>query len=569
MQLPFINATVEFMGSLSFYKKFTVIASLFMVMFAATMFELGKTLWQDYDFAARERAGVASLRPISESLYRFSTPLTATPDLQFLGKSATSLDLQSIDSAVLKILKAPDSSIEQKTKAFLTLYDHIGLHSNLILDPDLDSFSIMDLSVVQLPRVLALVIDTQPLLADIQNKGHVSLSDQFTLTRVISLLKTRDDALDNDIATVLAYTKDPALKPKIKAVYTPYQNAFHHYLDLLEPMANGTALPNDADMQARTTQLAQTVQSFEQRAFDLLDRLLLARINTMLPQFLGALLIDLICLVAMLYMLTGLYISIKNTVHSLQAAVGRLSKGDLTTRIALTTQDELRDICDAFNHIALNFSTLIVNLKQQAQAASHSSTELAHAMNTVSCAIEEMSAALQEVSQNTAQAATIASKAQGKTSLTQQSVSQLRATAQRMSEVIRLIQSVASQTNLLALNATIEAANAGEAGQGFVVVAQEVKTLARESSGSAEEIKGQIGTIQDMSDQTQSVIEEVSRVIAELNEINHMIAAASEEQTSVVSEIIRVVNHVKSTSDGLAGISRTLETQTEAFVVHS
>ncbi|MFZ8360693.1 methyl-accepting chemotaxis protein, partial [Staphylococcus aureus] len=72
----------------------------------------------------------------------------------------------------------------------------------------------------------------------------------------------------------------------------------------------------------------------------------------------------------------------------------------------------------------------------------------------------------------------------------------LASSAEKIGEVVGLINQIAGQTNLLALNATIEAARAGEAGKGFAVVASEVKNLATQTSKATDEIGQQIGSVQ-------------------------------------------------------------------------
>jgi methyl-accepting chemotaxis protein len=124
-------------------------------------------------------------------------------------------------------------------------------------------------------------------------------------------------------------------------------------------------------------------------------------------------------------------------------------------------------------------------------------------------------------------------------------VTSLRTASDQIRHAVDLINQVASQTRLLALNATIEAARAGEAGRGFSVVAGEVKTLANETSGSSEEILGQVNTVQQAAADAVSVLEAVTGSIREMGNLVNGIAAAvdggHESGTAGLSQLAEVL----------------------------
>lgn len=100
-----------------------------------------------------------------------------------------------------------------------------------------------------------------------------------------------------------------------------------------------------------------------------------------------------------------------------------------------------------------------------------------------------------------------------------------------------MIEDIASQTNLLALNATIEAARAGDAGKGFAVVENEVKALASETSQATEEIRSQIGDIQNATSSAVTAFDNIGNVIGEISKASTTVASAVEEQSSASREI--------------------------------
>jgi len=194
-------------------------------------------------------------------------------------------------------------------------------------------------------------------------------------------------------------------------------------------------------------------------------------------------------------------------------------------------------------------------------AAAGQAAELASSnVETVAAAAEELSASIHEIASHVSRAAQVAGTAVGKAEDTTEIVGSLLTSAQKIGEVVSLINDIASQTNLLALNATIEAARAGDAGKGFAVVASEVKNLANQTGRATEEIGQQIAEVQSATHQAVAAIKEILGTINEISQASTVIASAVEEQQAATGEIARsieqasagtreVVGHIASVSE--------------------
>jgi methyl-accepting chemotaxis protein len=173
-------------------------------------------------------------------------------------------------------------------------------------------------------------------------------------------------------------------------------------------------------------------------------------------------------------------------------------------------------------------------------------------IQTVASATEEMSSSIEEILRQTSKSNDIGAVANLTAEETNAKVRQLADAAQKIGEIVTLIQQIAGQTNLLALNATIEAARAGDAGRGFAVVASEVKALAMQTAKATDEIATQIAAIQNSTGETVSAIREIGDIIGEINVIGRAISTAVEQQNETTREISRNVSDVANGSREVA-----------------
>jgi len=279
-------------------------------------------------------------------------------------------------------------------------------------------------------------------------------------------------------------------------------------------------------------------------------------------------------------------------------------EGDLTLRLSEEGNDELKQIAHHFNtfiekvqkviisvsdsvdessRLAKNMSTITQQANQISSNVQAETTNVATAINQMSVTASEVASNAQLAAESTHNADTEADKSAAVVDNAMQKISELstelaateevakslQVSSSKIGQILDVIVGIADQTNLLALNAAIEAARAGEAGRGFAVVADEVRTLASRTQASTSEINLIIDAIRTAIDSVNSSVEraktkssetvnETQQVVGALNNIkssidqisqmNIQIAAATEEQSTVITELNMNITRINDMS---------------------
>ncbi|HML12973.1 MAG TPA: methyl-accepting chemotaxis protein [Xanthobacteraceae bacterium] len=233
-----------------------------------------------------------------------------------------------------------------------------------------------------------------------------------------------------------------------------------------------------------------------------------------------------------------------------------------TLKLAGEFEGVVGNIVDSVTSAATNLEATAGALAHTAETTQQltgtvagASQEASANVQSAAAAADEMSSSVGEIARHVQESTAIAAQAVTQAKETDTRIVKLSDAANRIGDVVKLINDVAEQTNLLALNATIEAARAGEAGKGFAVVAHEVKALATQTARATGEIATQIAAMQAATKESVGAIKEIGDTVERIAEIARTIAGAVEEQGTATEGIAR---NVRQAARGTADLTTSI-----------
>jgi methyl-accepting chemotaxis protein len=355
-----------------------------------------------------------------------------------------------------------------------------------------------------------------------------------------------------------------------RAVYTPHEDAYLALVAkgdfaeakkvLLEKARPTQLVYIDALYKLIEFQMGQAKQASAEAQADYL-----AGRDLMVCLLAGALLIG----IGYAYHVTR---SITRPIGTAVAVAQTVAAGDLTGRIEVSSQDETGLLLQALKHMNDNLVNIVGQVHQGTSTIASASSQIASGNQDLSSRTEQQAGSLEEtassmeeltatVKQNAdnarqanhlaASASDVARKGGDVVAQVVDTMGSINASANKIADIIGVIDGIAFQTNILALNAAVEAARAGEQGRGFAVVAAEVRNLAQRSAAAAKEIKALIGDSVEkvaagskLVDQAGATMGEIVASIERVTDIMAEITAASLEQSAGIEQVNQAISEM-------------------------
>ncbi len=495
-------------------------------------------------------------------------------------------DLFNKNISSKKILES-NTSILKILGLLNKLNSHVGDTSNLILDPDLDSYYLMDITLIKIPIVIETSTTIEQIIFSAIRERNLTQENQIKLFTLYSQLNS---AIDQTLSSFeIAYKYNSKIKQELEAKTKTTLVGINNYKEELKILSNPAN--KETDM-VRLEKFPSLIRSYNESLHSLYIATSESQ-NTLLDIRVSALKMEQLISISLVLIITGLtvfmqYLIVFSITNPLSDAVTKfelLAKGNLQHRITYNGKDEIGALSNSINTFIEYLTNLLqviakltnesnvvfteistmttqLSLSTENQAASTEESaaaleEISTSFNKISQSIEKEASDISEIGSITDNVALSTQKAQESIhslgivveisakevkkgeaviSKTVDSMNQIKSAADEIGKIILLITEISKQIGLLALNASIEAARAGEHGRGFSVVADEISKLSLKTEESVKHIRALIGgtnsSIKEGIHNVGTVVEVLRVVIEKINETNKKAKLVDEEISS-------------------------------------
>lgn len=650
--------SVSLMKKLRYPQKFALISGSILSLIAGIIFLFMSNLQPQIDFNSKENLGVEYIKPVKDLLvdiqnHRYLSNIYLNGDKSVKEeisqiKTSGDTDIKTISEVDKKLnstllVDKKFESIKEKWQYLETnclklsakenyekhtelindtvaLISHLCDKSNLTLDPDLDTYYIMDAFGFKLPNLLE-----KAALAKIEGQKAIKDSsiDKTELIKLHTLLDETNELINGGKDVI--FSTNPTVEKEAGKYFNSAYESNKKYLTAINKLITNSATVSKAQYISIADESLNNSKTLYDEYSKHLYKLIGKRVKKYQDQIPVAIFFIVLVSALIAYLFAGFYLCLTDSLENIEFISKKISHGDLTARIKMDSKDEIADLSKIMNSVFDNLNKIVAGLFTTSNEVNESSNltneaaqinllgaeqtvlstnQLAQGAQEISRNVEDgavninkMNMAIQAISEeavlvvkfgdDTEKAANKSAenikKAVNKIDSIKHvsedisaNISELGKLSTEIEQILELIKNIAGQTNLLALNAAIEAARAGEHGKGFAVVADEVKKLAGQSADATEKITSMIKDIQNKTNTAVSTMNKATKEVEEgvivINEAGYSLSeiiAQVKTSNVKIQEITKEIDSVAQTSEDMVQMIENISAVTEETAASS